>query len=662
MKLSVIIVNYNVVYFLEQCLKSTAAAQRHFENEFGAESMDIWVVDNNSMDGSVEMVKNRFPEVKLMANKQNTGFSKANNQAITESTAEYALLLNPDTLVEEDTFTKCIRFMDAHPEAGGLGVKMIDGKGFFLPESKRGLPTPWVAFYKVFGFAKLFPHSRKFGKYHLTYLSKDEIHDVDILSGAFMMLRKAALDKAGLLDETFFMYGEDIDLSYRLQLAGYRNYYFPETQIIHYKGESTKKSSVNYVFVFYRAMIIFARKHFSGKNARVFSFFIHLAIYLRAALAIVRRFIYRWAHPLADAAIIYGGLVLLKEYWEEYQTYTSGGSYPELVTYGILPAYTCIWILSVMISGGYRLPFRSIKAIRGVVTGTVFILVVYALLNENLRFSRALILLGAAYSVAGMLFTRFIIHLIRYKNIRFEAAGRKKTAIVGSDEECKRIHQLILSTGNSADITGFVLVSGAKDENGNVKILGDINALDQVVTIYNLDELIFCGKDVNAAAIMRYMALFKDNGLDYKIAPEGSNFVIGSNSIHRMGELYVTDINALTRPSNMRKKRLFDVTATIILMMTLPLNIWFVDRKIAYIHHLIRVITGKRTWVGLHPSDTSLRVAKLRKGILNPTDAIRVPVNDPVTIENLDLIYVNDYKVEVDAGIILKSFSLLGRT
>ncbi|HNP49101.1 MAG TPA: glycosyltransferase family 2 protein, partial [Bacteroidia bacterium] len=222
MKLSVIIVNYNVKYFLEQCLHSVLKASAGIATE-------IWVVDNNSVDGSVEMLAEKFPTVKLIANTDNKGFSKANNQAIEKSTSEYVLLLNPDTVVEEDTFRKMLSFMDSHPDAGGLGVKMIDGTGRFLPESKRGLPTPAVAFYKIFGLSALFPKSKTFGKYHLGYLGENEINSVDVLAGAFMLIRKKTLDKIGLLDEDFFMYGEDIDLSYRIIKGGYKNYYFPET-------------------------------------------------------------------------------------------------------------------------------------------------------------------------------------------------------------------------------------------------------------------------------------------------------------------------------------------------------------------------------------------------------------------------------------------------
>ena len=264
-KLTVIVVNYNVEYFLEQCLNSVRQAIKHVSTE-------VIVVDNNSIDGSVAMVEDKFPEFALIANKENTGFSKANNQAIRIAKGEYVLLLNPDTVVEEDTFKKVVDFMDETPDSGGLGVKMVDGKGQFLPESKRGLPTPAVAFWKLFGLSSIFPKSKFFGQYHLGFLDKDEIHQVQILSGAFMLMRKKALDKVGLLDEAFFMYGEDIDLSYRIEKGGYKNYYYPKTSIIHYKGESTKKSSVNYVLVFYQAMVIFAQKHFSQKTQNCFHY------------------------------------------------------------------------------------------------------------------------------------------------------------------------------------------------------------------------------------------------------------------------------------------------------------------------------------------------------------------------------------------------------
>lgn len=254
MKLSIIIVNYNVKYFTEQCLNSVRAATLGLETE-------VFVVDNNSSDDSVNYLKPLFPEVHFIANSDNPGFAKANNQAIRQSTGEYVLLLNPDTIVGEELFRSLLYFMDEHPEAGAAGVKMIDGHGVFLPESKRAYPSPWVSFCKIFGLAKIFPDSPKYAKYALPYLDENKQHEVEVLAGAFMFMRRAALDKSGLLDEDFFMYGEDIDLSYRIVQSGFKNYYLPE-RILHYKGESTKKSDVKYIKSFYGAMLIFYRKHY----------------------------------------------------------------------------------------------------------------------------------------------------------------------------------------------------------------------------------------------------------------------------------------------------------------------------------------------------------------------------------------------------------------
>ena len=268
MKLSIIIVNYNVKYFLEQCLDSVFLAMKNIAAE-------VFVVDNRSSDHSPEYLKPLFPDVIYIENQENVGFSKANNQAIVQARGEYILLLNPDTVIGENSLTDVCRFMDENPQAGAIGVKMLDGYGQFLPESKRGFPSPWNSFCKMSGLSKLFPYSKRFGGYHLKYLDKNRVHPVNILAGAFMMVRKEVIEKSGYLDERFFMYGEDIDWSYRIARSGYTNYYFPEP-IIHYKGESTKKD-IKYVKHFYEAMLIFFNKHYPHSN-RFFKSMIRLTI------------------------------------------------------------------------------------------------------------------------------------------------------------------------------------------------------------------------------------------------------------------------------------------------------------------------------------------------------------------------------------------------
>jgi N-acetylglucosaminyl-diphospho-decaprenol L-rhamnosyltransferase len=268
MKLSVIIVNYNVKYFLEQCLHSVLQA-------IDAIAAEVLVIDNDSSDGSVEYLRPLFPSVKFIGSKENLGFGKANNLGLKEAAGEYVLFLNPDTIVPEDCFTKCISFLDTNKQAGAIGVRMLDGSGGFLPESKRSFPTTSTAFYKAIGLSALFPNSTTFNKYALGYLDDKKDHPVDVLAGAFMMVRKNLLDKTGGFDEQFFMYGEDIDLSYRLKQTGYNNWYFSGTSIIHFKGESLKKWSSNHVKVFYEAMMVFVRKHYTGTG----SFFLRLVLF-----------------------------------------------------------------------------------------------------------------------------------------------------------------------------------------------------------------------------------------------------------------------------------------------------------------------------------------------------------------------------------------------
>jgi O-antigen biosynthesis protein len=282
MKLSVIIVSYNVRNFLEECLYSVIRAASGIETE-------VFVVDNNSSDGSAEMVTRSFPEITLIANTTNPGFSRANNQAITHAKGEYILFLNPDTLVREETFRVCMDFMESHPGAGAMGVKMINGKERYLPESKRAVPSPLVAFYKISGLTAIFPRSKRFGRYYLGHLDKDSTHRIEVLTGAFFFTRREVLDRSGWFDEDFFMYGEDIDLSCRILRNGYSIWYHPATSIIHYKGESTRKSTINYVLIFYRAMIIYTKKYYSSPGASMLLFILHSAIWFRASLSIFKR-------------------------------------------------------------------------------------------------------------------------------------------------------------------------------------------------------------------------------------------------------------------------------------------------------------------------------------------------------------------------------------
>ena len=520
MTLSIIIVNYNVEHFLHQCLKSIEKAKQNI-------ILEIIIVDNNSVDQSIKMLKKHFSYVKIIQNTQNVGFAKANNQAIREASGEYILLLNPDTIIQENTLLKTIQYLKDHQDVGALGVKMIDGNGEFLPESKRSLPNPMSAFYKIFGFSKVFPKSKKFGEYHLNYLDENIIHKIDVVSGAFFMTRSKIFQKIGMLDERFFMYGEDIDLSYRIQKAGYKNFYFPNTSIIHYKGESTKKTSVNYIFMFYKAMIIFVKKHYVTNKAKPLILTINIAIFLRAFISILKRFVIRLIQPLIDALIIFLGIYYLQKIWAT-KYFLNENYYSDNFLQYAMPIYLFFWLLGIYIQNGYKKPTEPLKTVKGVVFGTVIILITYGLLPETLRYSRALILLGALWNIVTLTLFRYIVNSLTKNNITFKRIG-----VVAEKEEFERIKKIIKNSHPNIKFIGQI-----NTDKKNIDSLGNIKQLNEVLKIHKLNEIVFSAKDVNADEIMQHMSNV-NNHLSIKISPSESTFIIGSNSIHTQGDLYV---------------------------------------------------------------------------------------------------------------------------
>lgn len=289
MKLSVVIVNYNVKHFLWQCLDSVRRASKGLD-------VEVWVVDNASTDKSIDYVRVDYPNIHFIENTENVGFAKANNQAIRQATGDLVLLLNPDTFITEDTLSHCIHFFEEHPRAGALGIHMVNRDGSFARESRRGLPTPATSLYKVIGLGRLFPTHPRFAKYYMGHLPEFADGQVEVLSGAFMMLRRKALEEVGLLDETYFMYGEDIELSYRIGCAGWECWYTPKL-MLHYKGESTQQTSIRYVYNFYHAMLIFFRKNFSHRYWYAW-LLVEMAVLTMGILSMARKWLKRSWHWL----------------------------------------------------------------------------------------------------------------------------------------------------------------------------------------------------------------------------------------------------------------------------------------------------------------------------------------------------------------------------
>jgi GT2 family glycosyltransferase len=635
-KLSIVIVNYNVKHFLEQALVSVEKAVSYLDAE-------VWVVDNNSVDGSMEMVADKFPWVKTICNKLNVGFSKANNQAIRESKSEFVLLLNPDTVLQDDSLIKCVNYLDNHQDVGGLGVRMIDGKGNFLPESKRGLPTPKVAFFKMTGLATLFPKSRYFGKYHMKYLSENETHEVDVLSGAFMMMRRSVLDKVGLLDEDFFMYGEDIDLSYRITLGGSKNVYFSDTTIIHYKGESTKKKSANYVKVFYNAMILFAQKHYSQRMAGWFSFWIKIAIYLRASLAVLFRGVYSVFLPALDFLCIYLGYSGIAKYWELYHKFVRG-FYPEIYYAVHIPIYVLAVLLAVFISGGYDKPFQGKRLLRGTVIGSIALFVIYGFMPKNLQFSRAILALGSAWALGIMFFIRLGAQFFKIGEINLTSNSEKRIIIVGSEKEATRIQELLNRSQVNHQMLGWVLPTSNRTEG----FLGGIHQLSEIIEIYKSNLVIFSGKDVAASEIIKTMSQFAKSGIQLKIAPDKGDSIIGSSSKNDPGELFTIEVKyELAELHQQRRKRIFDILFSCLIIATFP--VFFIFALFNPSVHLIlrntfNVLFGIKTWVSYSNSKSSEYLPKLRNGVFSISGNWKNTIYEG----DVNLLYAKEYHVLKD--------------
>ena len=635
MQLSIIIVNYNVKYFLAHCLLSVLYASKNSQ-------VEVFVVDNMSQDGSVEMVKEKFPWVKLIANEENVGFAKANNQAVELSTGKYILYLNPDTIVPEDCFEKCIAYMDAHEKVGALGCRLIDGKGIFLPESKRGFPTAQAAFFKISGLSSIFKKSTFFNQYHLGFLSEHETNEVDVLVGCFMFCRKKVIDEVGSFDEEYFMYGEDIDLSYKIKQAGFSNVYFPETTVIHYKGESTKKGSLNYVKMFYQAMIIFAKKHFKNSQKGLFVMLIQFAIYLRAMLAFVTRIFSLVKLPLIDAGLLLSSLMTMKILW--IKNIKVDTQYSNALLAVFFGSYILIWLTSIFVNGGYDKPYKPTRVMRGMLIGGLITLVIYGLLPETFRFSRGITVMGALLGTLCILSIRKGMQLLGVKSVEPDNLSQQKVLIIGNSEEEAEIKHLLDKAFIEKKIIGTVSPTDEKENNQ----LGIFSLTKQVCKLYKVTEIIFAQQQLS---FQKIIDTIQSCGplMDYKIHSMGTDSIIGSNSKNTAGDLYSTEIvYTISTVANKRNKRLVDILISIVMILFAPFFIWFAKNKRSYLINLFFVLMGSKTFVGYE--DEQLPTLKPYLLDVFPTiEKFNIPNSNK---EHLNWIYAKNYDAWQDIQLI----------
>ena len=647
MKLSVIIVNYNVKYFLEVCLHSVLRAAAGIDAE-------IIVVDNNSADNSCQMVREHFPSVKLIANTDNKGFSKANNQGVAVSGGEYILFLNPDTVMPEDFLARMLAYMDAHPEAGSIGPRLIDGKGQFAPDAKKSFPSLSVAIFKTTGINKIFSKSPYFNKYYAVHVGERETAAVDVLSGCCMLVRKSAMDAAGgPFDEDYFMYCEDVDLSFRIQRAGYKNIYFPEAELIHYKGESTRKMTLSYVRIFNEALVTFVKKNYSRKDANMFVLFINIGIILRAILGTIKRGLKVFHMPLFDALILLATLWGIKNFWVE-EVKNMMPIHPSAV-YATFPVYIALWLISLYFNGAYDQPYRALKVTRGMLIGTTFILAYYGLLPPELRYSRAIIIFTGFAGTAVLLGLHEILYrmgILRF--IPYDKLPRK--AVIVADETAYHQTAAILKQVHYApELSGRI--SPKEEKHG---VLATLPEMKKVLYTTGVNEVIFCINGLAYTDVFTQMQ-YCGGDYEYKIHLPGSQSFVGSNSSSTSGDLYTIDRRFnLADFAHVRNKRLVDICGALLFLVLFPITFFLVKKRGQFFANCFKVLFGKMSWVGYSDSVPVNYLPSIRPGVIEPYNIMAGYEPSKEVKAHVNKAYAQHYAPLTDITLLLKNFKYLG--
>ncbi|MBS1630097.1 MAG: glycosyltransferase [Bacteroidetes bacterium] len=652
MKLSVIIVNYNVRYFLELCVDSVLKAAQGFD-------VEVIVVDNHSTDGSLAMLRQRFPQVIRIENQDNAGFSKANNQGVALARGEYILFLNPDTVMPEDFFRKTIACMDASPGVGALGPRLIDGKGRFAPDSKKSFPNLRVALFKSSGINRIFPRSAYFNSYYAVHVGERQTAPVEVLSGCCMLLRRSVIDQLGFaFDEDYFMYCEDVDLSYRVRQAGFQNLYFPEATLVHYKGESTRKATLSYIRIFNQALATFVRKHYSKGQARVFLFMLHAGIGLRALLGVLRSLFRILRMPLFDTLVLLVTLFLMKNFWVGH--IRGVPPVPPNFILATFPAYLFLWIASLWLNGAYDQPYRPLRVVRGMVIGSVFILAYYGLLSASLRYSRGLIMLSGVVGTVALLGLHELLY--RFGIFRFIRTDDelRKIVLVGDGSAYEEAADLLQKVPAAPELTGRISVA---DEGDGTHQLGHIQQLEPLLYVAGIGEVIFCAGSLSYGRMLETMQQCGDQ-YDYKIHLSGSRGFVGSNSSQASGDLYMAGRHyALAHFSQQRNKRVFDIVTSVAILIWSPVLLLVLHEKSGLFANSIAVLFGRKTWIGYELAWANrFGLPRIRASVL-PTYNLRADLvpDEQLSLE-LAMDYARRYTPGVDAGFLWRNLRWLGRS
>ncbi len=631
--ISVIIVNYNVKHFLRQCIESIVASTRNL-------SVEIIVVDNASVDGSQQMLESEFTEVQLINNVNNVGFAAANNQGVAIAQGNYVLLLNPDTIIEEQTLTECYQYAEQHQMVGAIGVKMVDGSGHYLPESKRGFPTTSAAFYKITGIYRLFQTSATFNAYYAGHLDKDDTGVVDVLCGAYMFIPREVYLEVGGLDEDYFMYGEDIDLSYCIQQAGYNIVYLPTTQIIHYKGESTKKSSKKYHTAFYGAMQIFLQKHFTGRNSQITLWFLKAAVVVVGLMATIKNTGKKFLSAAVDWLLSIGLIAMIKPLWAQFYHNDIGYFDQSSYRYWIAGIVTCLIALLYLI-GHYDKDAKRSRFIPTIIVYGLIVLGIYSLSPEGVRFSRVLVVSSVIVPGWIVYLTRVIRNWLRYRMLRYEVDRQRRITIVGERSSVESIETLL------SQIDGTVVVRVQPDfqEFDQQYYMSNLNQIGDAITVMESNEIIFCSKDISMEEVFQLMSKLGSR-INYRIASQSNLAVLGSDSKDSSGKWYTEevsfDINTL---SNIRMKRLFDAMVGLISIGLSPYLLIRSGSTRKLVKNIFNLLLGLKTVFGY---DQSEDLPNLKSSVIQVDDIETQSDNQG---QNPSIQYARNYSVWQDVTL-----------
>lgn len=635
--LSVIIVNYNVEQFICLCLDSVIKAVENIDAE-------IIVVDNASIDRSVSLIKLHFPQVKLIESKENLGFSKANNLAYAKARGKYIHFLNPDTVLPEDYYEKLIPFMEKTPNVGAVGPRIIDGKGRYAPDSKKAFPSFWVSVSKVLGLSSLFPKSHFFNKYYAAHIDEFEIATVDILSGSTLLIRKNVIDKSGgAFDESYFMYCEDLDLCYRIQQAGFDNYYVPITSMVHYKGESTKKLSYSYMKIFYQAHALFVKKYYPKTLGFLYNTALKVVLALRNIFNFSKSIFSLIKLFVLDGLLLSLSFIYLFSFW-----FDAVVQIPVLPINEVLPllfVFLPIWLLSLFFNGAYDKPYSLYKAGRGMIIGSILVLAAYSLFPFNIRFSRGAVVLSSIIGTIIILLIRWVLAKLKWIHLVPRGKLDYSVALLSKKERYKENFNALNESQFQSHLLGYISPKLEKNEFSE-ECIGTAKELKQIAHAFHIDEIIFDTYSLSYKEILNQM---EDNAgkMFYNIFLPEQNFFVGSYydkyplAYYQLHQKY-----PIGNKSVKRNKTLLDIALCLIVLFLSPFLIWIYKNKKQFFKNTKNVILRKNSWVG-YPSIAQEKygLPQMKNPVLPPYALKNVENNENIHLLLLYKIYAETYTI-----------------